>query len=155
MISLNFKVFIDMDGSREELQLTWEGKTVAFAKVGAIFVCSKRHRFGLKLCTLSRKKPQRVFVLPKQSNSAVKVLMIIIRTGIDMTALPQVYSLYKQFLFQSHTHRSILRQLSNSVKILSLALYCAGAVRNFWLWQTKQIRTNWLVPVNNAKWTNQ
>ena len=74
-----------------------------------------------------------MFDLLKQSNSAMKVLMSIIRIGIGLARLRPLYEFYKLVLYISRTDPSILQQVLNIVKIASLAVYCARAIRNFWL----------------------
>ena len=66
------------------------------------YLCCKGHFFGT---------PQRVFDLPKQSNSAMKVLMSIIRIGIGLARLRSLYEFYKLVLYKSRTDPSILQQV--------------------------------------------
>ena len=52
-----------------------------------------------------------MFDLLKQSNSAMKVLMSIIRIGIGLARLRPLYEFYKLVLYKSRTDPSILQQV--------------------------------------------
>ena len=125
---------IHWDGSirGEDCSLLEMGK-LAFTKVSAILCVLKGALIRNKTLKIIPRKPQGVFGLPEQNFSAMKVLMKVIRTGIGMAVLRPLYGFYRLFLYESLTVTSILRQVENTVKIPRLALYCARAVRNFWL----------------------
>ena len=125
---------IHWDGSirGEDCSLLKMGK-LAFTKVSAILCVRKGALIRNKTLKIIPRKPQRVFGLPEQNFSAMKVLMQVIRTGIGMAVFRPLYGFYRLFLYESLVVTSILRQVENTVKILSLALYCTRAVRNFCL----------------------
>ena len=129
----------DWDGSIPGEDFGWfKMWKVTFMEVGAI-LCVVKGISSEWNAVRKPRKPQRVFDLSKQSNCAMKVLMSIIKTGIGMAGICPWYEFLKLVLYECPYWSFYSFASLNTVKILSLTVYCARAVRNFWLWKNKSV----------------